>query len=270
MSDIHVVEHLTAYLSGDLDEAASHSVGDHLASCPACAGEYEAMRTVWDALGRIPEELPRPSLRRNFLEMLSRYDDAAARAGSRRVSPMLALIPGWFRPGRPAVQAACAAVLAVGSFACGYFLSGGGRNPGEMAELRQEVHALNNLLTVSLLHQESASERLKGVSLGSRGNGSDPDIASALIYAMNHDRNVNVRLAALDALSRDIGTSGVRGEIIRTFPEQSSPLMQIALVDVLVQINDPESREVLQQALTRPGLLPDVRERIGQGIRQIL
>jgi len=187
-----------------------------------------------------------------------------------RWSVVRGVIPGWLRPDRPAVRGALAACIAVVSFACGYVLSGGGRNTVELADLRQEVHALSNLLTVSLLHQESASERLKGVSLSSRGNGPDPDIAAALIYTMNHDRNVNVRLAALDALSREIGTPGVRREIIRAFPGQSSPLMQIALVDVLVQINDPESRDVLQKALTRPGLLPDVKERIGQGIRQIL
>ena len=46
--------------------------------------------------------------------------------------------------------------------------------------------------------------------------------------------------------------------------------MQVALVDLLVQINDRESREVLQQALTAPDLHPDVRKRITQGIQQIL
>ena len=46
--------------------------------------------------------------------------------------------------------------------------------------------------------------------------------------------------------------------------------MQIALVDVLVQINDKDSRNVLQQALNKPDLHPAVRKRIMQGIQQIL
>ena len=87
---------------------------------------------------------------------------------------------------------------------------------------------------------------------------------------MKHDRNVNVRLAALDALARDISSPDVRQEIIVALPEQTSPLMQVALVDLLVQINDRESRDVLRQAVNKPNLHPDVLKRIKQGIQQIL
>ena len=43
--------------------------------------------------------------------------------------------------------------------------------------------------------------------------------------------------------------------------------MQAALVDVLVQLNDPQSRTVLQQALKKPGLNPQVEKRIKQGVQ---
>jgi hypothetical protein len=175
-----------------------------------------------------------------------------------------------FRSGRPAFQIGLAVCLLAIGVLCGYGLAGSSRNSQEMAQLREEVHGISNLLTVSLLHQESASERLKGVSWSSRLEGRDPAITSALVYTMKHDRNVNVRLAALDALSRDIGSPDVRREILYALPEQPSPVMQVALVDLLVQINDRESRDVLQQALTTPDLHPDVRKRITQGIQQIL
>ena len=139
-----------------------------------------------------------------------------------------------------------------------------------MTQLHEEVRGLSNLLTMSLLHQESASERLKGVSWGYKLVGGDPDVAAALVYTMKHDRNVNVRLAALDALSRDLSDPFIRSEVIHTLPGQSSPLMQIALVDVLTQVNDKESREVLQQSLNRPDLHREVRKRITQGLEQPL
>ena len=87
---------------------------------------------------------------------------------------------------------------------------------------------------------------------------------------MKHDRNVNVRLAALDALSRDMGDPAVRREILHALPEQTSPLMQVALVDLLVRMNDRESREVMGQMLNKSDLNPDVRKRITVGIQQIL
>ena len=81
---------------------------------------------------------------------------------------------------------------------------------------------------------------------------------------------MNVRLAALDALAREVGRPAVRSEIVHALPAQASPLMQIALVDLLVQINDGESRDVLKEMLRKPGLLPEVKKRIEMGIRQIL
>jgi hypothetical protein len=179
-------------------------------------------------------------------------------------------ILGMFRPGRPAFQLLGAAAMVIVGLAAGYRLSGGGAGVGEMARLREEVHGLSNLLTVSLLNQESASERLKGVSLGAKSVGPDPEIAAALLFTLNHDGNVNVRLAALDALSRNLVDPVIRRDVIRALPVQKSPLVQVALVDLIVCINDAEARDVLRSAAQMPGLLPDVRKRIEQGIRQTL
>jgi len=184
--------------------------------------------------------------------------DEYARGPRRRLA-------GRLFTGRPAVQFALAAALAAVAFLGGYTLAGGGSSMREVAALREEVHALGGLLTVSLLHQESASERLKGVSYSEKLAASDPAITRALIATMNNDRSVNVRLAALDALSRELADPSVRHGVIQALPAQTSPLMQIALVDLLVQLNDQESREVLKAMAGRPGLVPEVRKRIEEG-----
>ncbi len=266
MNEIHVVEHLLAYVNGNLDEAARRAVEEHISACDSCRRECDALKAFWENLGNIPEERPPSRLVSGFHALL----DAYAEGGRQRDH---ASMPGKGLRGRnpafrPAVRIAFAGSLVAAGLACGYLLGGG--STSEVAELRGEVRALSNLLTVSLLHQESASERLKGVSLGSRMEGMDPDISAALISTMKHDRSVNVRLAALDALTRDIDNPGVRGEIIHGLAVQTSPLMQIALVDVIVQMNDRESRDALKEAANMPGLLPDVRTRIQQGIQHIL
>jgi hypothetical protein len=270
MTERHVVEDLLALVNGNLDEASSRIVKEHLASCGQCRREFDALTTLWDELGRLPGELPGASLEKGFQEMLKAYEQGVRHSVNTQERTRGRTLLDRFRSGHPAFQIGFAACTLVVGIVCGYGLAGSSRNTQELAQLREEVHGLGNLLTVSLLHQESASERLKGVSWSYRLQERDPDIGTALLNTMKHDRNVNVRLAALDALSRDIGTPSVRHEIIHALPDQASPLMQVALVDLLVQINDRESREVLQQALTRPGLHPDVRKRITQGIQQIL
>lgn len=270
MNERHVVEHLLALVNGNLDEATSRIVKDHLASCGQCRREFDALKTIWEELGRSPGEQPGASLQERFHEMLDAYEQGVHATGDSRERMWRKCVLDRFRIGRPAFQVGLAVCMLAAGILCGYGLAGSSRNSQELAQLREEVHGLSDLLTVSLLHQESASERLKGVSWSYKLEGGDPAISAALVYTMKHDRNVNVRLAALDALSRDIGSPAVRREIIHALPEQASPLMQVALVDLLVQINDGESRDVLKQGLTRPGLHPDVRKRITQGIQQIL
>ena len=266
MNEQHVVEHLSAFISGNLDEALTQTVKQHLSDCEACRREYASSSAIWEGLGRLPEEKPSQALTTGFYDMLKGYEHAArdADAISTRLRGARSVVRSWFAS--PAFQVSFALVVLVFGLFLGRFLGGGG-DAHEVAQLRDEVRQLGNLLTVSLLQQESASERLKGVSWSQKSTANDVEIVDALIQTMKYDPNVNVRLAALDALTRDLSQPRVRQEIIRSFPAQNSPLMQAALVDVLVQMHDPESRTVLQEALKKPGLNPSVQKRIKQGVQ---
>jgi len=267
MDDRHVLEDLAAYISGDLDAEARRRVEAHIGSCRACAREHGALRALWTDLGEAVDDVPGERLQKSFRDMLRGYEQGVRQAAEELAGRERRGGIRRFTGGRPALQLALAASLAAVAFLGGYTLAGGGSSIRDVAALREEVHALGGMLTVSLLHQESASERLKGVSYSEKLAASDPAITRALIATMNTDRSVNVRLAALDALSHDLTDPAVRHEVIQALPAQTSPLMQIALVDILAQLNDQESREVLKAMADRPGLLPEVRKRIEDGTR---
>jgi hypothetical protein len=265
---------LVAFLTGDLDERAAASMRDHLASCPSCRGELESLRDVWQSLASVPDELPGPRLAERFYEMLdgaerieSRISDPnRARAGSRRGLPDRL---GWLIPRHPAVQFAIGlAVLIVGAF-IGYGLRENGAKNDEMAQLREEVHSVSRLLIVSLLQQQTASERLQGVSWTYKVGDHDPEITGALLQALDQDPNVNVRLAALDALSRNLGDPGVRGGLVKAIERQSSPLIQLAILDVMVKSDIKESGDALRQILQKPGVDKTVKQRIEDALHQL-
>jgi anti-sigma factor RsiW len=169
MNDTHVVEHLLAYVNGNLDESARRAVDEHIAACVSCRRERDALKEFWERLGDIPQERPASRLASGFQATLGAYAEGI-RHRDHDAMPGRGL-RGRIRAFRPTLRVAFAGSLVAAGLACGYLLGGG--NAGEVAELRGEVRALSNLLTVSLLHQESASERLKGVSLGSRMEGMD-------------------------------------------------------------------------------------------------
>lgn len=262
MADAHVLDDLAAYIAGELDREDSRRVEEHIAACRDCAREHAALRVLWTDMGEVRDELPGAGLQKSFRDMLKGYEQGVRQASELRAREAHRGIVGRLFAERAFVRAAMAAVLAAVCLLGGYTLAGWGGSAREIAELREEVHGLGGLLTVSLLHQESASERLKGVSYSEKLAASDPAITRALIATMKSDRSVNVRLAALDALSHDLTDPVVRHEVIQALPAQTSPLMQIALVDLLVQINDQESRDVLKAVSGRPGLVPEVRKRI--------
>ena len=81
----------------------------------------------------------------------------------------------------------------------------------ELAQLtwRSKQYASNGGL--SLMQQQSAGERLRGVSYAYQAPASDTEVLSALLATVNQDESVGVRLAAVDALHAVRSESGDAG-----------------------------------------------------------
>jgi hypothetical protein len=122
---------------------------------------------------------------------------------------------------------------------------------------------------LSLLQQQSASERLRGVSWSSQVQRPEEAVLSALLQTLNSDPNVNVRLAALDALQGFSSIREVRQDLLQSLEKQKSPLVQITLIDWLVETKDRRAVEVLTRMSDEPRTEPRVRERARWGLRQL-
>ena len=81
----------------------------------------------------------------------------------------------------------------------GYHMAGGARS-AEIAQLQDEVMKTQRMVALSLLQQQSATERLRGVSYSNRVEGPDREVLQALLHTVKYDTSVDVRLAAIDAL----------------------------------------------------------------------
>ena len=105
---------------------------------------------------------------------------------------------------------------------------------------------MRQLVALSLMQQQSASERLRGVSWAYQAEPSDREVLEALITAVNHDTNVNVRLAAVDALRRFSASPETRRAVVAALPSQTTPLVQVALIDLLVDFKERDATGVLK------------------------
>jgi hypothetical protein len=139
----------------------------------------------------------------------------------------------------------------------------------QIGELRDEVRSLSRLVTLSLLKQDSASERLRGVSFGRQAGGGDDDVLQALLDTLRHDPDVNVRLAAVDALAPALARPALRDQMLQQVASQPSPMVQIALIDLLLRRDRDGSRNRLQELAASPGLDATVRDYLRSRLRRL-
>jgi hypothetical protein len=177
-------------------------------------------------------------------------------------------LEGWW-PTRPVWQFALGLLLLTVGVGLGQWSFEKPRQDGEIARLRDEVGGLRELLTLSLLQQQSASERLRGVSWSAQVQQPEEPVLSALLQTLNSDPNVNVRLAALDALQHFSSLRGVREGLLQALEKQESPLVQITLIDWLVKSKERQAIDVLTRISDEPQFQPKVRERARWGLRQL-
>lgn len=182
-------------------------------------------------------------------------------------------IAAWFRaPWAPrlAYSGAAASLLLVGVLIGRQWTPAPVPAPAtEIAELRGEVGHLRELVSLSLMRQQSASERLRGVSWSAQIDRPSQDVVAALLDALMHDPNVNVRLATVEALGRFADEELVRRRAIEAVDQQPSPLVQIALIDLIVNANEREGAPTLRRLAADPQVHQSVRERAARGIEQL-
>jgi hypothetical protein len=229
-------EQIPEALAGRLAKPAREALVEHLEGCGACRTEVAELNAVWRGLEAVKSDMdavPESGAKTRFQEMMAAYQAGmeAAQAPARKDNVRTF-------PSRTLWQGAIAAGLLVGGLLAGRYLPGGsGGGSAEMAQLRGQVENLNQMVALSMLQGQSPSARMRGVTYTEKIAQPDPQVLDALLQAVNHDSSVNVRLSAVDALQKYGNDVEVARAMVSSIPGQESPLVQIALVDMLVQLN---------------------------------
>jgi hypothetical protein len=258
--EIHA--HLADHLAGTLAPDESGELAEHLRTCRACAAEFEGLDETWQILGTVPADRP------DSAAMRARFD--AALDGYQHGLGVERAKPGRFaRAGTYGLQFAAAAAVMVLGVGIGRQTAPTPAADPQLAMLREELRDMRQMVTLSLLQQQSASERLKGVSFTAQIERPGGEVTLALLDTLMHDPNVNVRLATIDALKRFAGGENVRRGVLEALARQTSPLVQIALIDYVVETNDRGAAETLRRLSNDPMLDQAVRGRATQALQQI-
>jgi len=273
-----VREQFPDYLIEEIAASTRAEIDAHLGSCAACREEVASLNAIRTRLASLPDEEPSPASATNFHAMLEAYRQGMKQAtgDSSRRRTLADWLGGLWSQQRVLQFAIAILLFAFGvlirpSFArlqeqrVGFAAT----NDPAFARLRQEVSDMRQLVALALLQQASASERLRGVQWSHRLAQPDEQVLSALLRALDSDPNVNVRLAAVDALEQFARNAQVKKGLLDSLPRQNSPLVQIELINLMVELQEKESVPVLRTLLQNGELNESVRQRAEWGLQKL-
>ena len=213
------------YIDGRLSEEEKTLLERELTRNADAYKLYEQTREVMQAIDRSVKLEPSSKLKRNFDQLLK--EEMAQQKQTKTVS----FYPTLYR-------AAAAVFLVLSGVAIGYWINKNQQREEELAALKGQMQEMREIMMAKLGNQESASQRMIAVSQVMEMEKPDDEIVKVLVKTMNEDANTNVRMAALDALSKFHQDPLVRKELVKALAKQKDPVVQIALIQLLVKMKE--------------------------------
>jgi hypothetical protein len=243
---------LIDYIDGKLNAVDKHKVEQELMKNAASYKLYQQLKTVIQTMAQSAPFEPTHRMRTSFDAMLASEVAQAPKAKTVLFSPVVYKVAAAF----------AFLVLSAGLF---YMFERNREQRNEIARIKAE-HAK---LVAMIGNTYSPAQRILGVKAAYNSGSPDEQIVSILVNTMDNDPNSNVRMAAIEGLSRFYHDPQVRKALIRSLSTQSDPVVQITLIQVVVSLNDKGALEPLQQIIGNDEILPVVKDEAHVGILKL-
>jgi hypothetical protein len=260
MTCAEVLAMLPEFIDGTLDSSLKSDVDRHLLTCPECSKECSELRELFIAMEDNRTLRPSIALKDHFQAMLE-AEIAAVEASKRREAGRGGRIVamGWFSAlGKVAVAAA---ILLVGIL-IGYRVRQGSSeaSSAEIGRLSEGIKDVKETLMINMLGNESASERIKAVNYAEEIHSPNQRVINALTGALNNDKSVNVRLAALYSLARYNDNQAVTDSLVSSLNRQTEPIIQIVLINMLGERKETKAIQPIRNILYDQKTLKEVKD----------
>lgn len=227
---------LIDYLDGNVSAEERKAIERMLAEDADLRAWFEQLKQVNSSINKSTAWKPSTALRESF-------EAALQQEIRQQESKQIFFTPLMYR-------AAAAVLLLVVAGAIGFWINNQWQQQREMAELKRQLQETKTMMMAMMNNELSASQRMMGVSVANNLPQADADITNALVGVLNNDPNTNVRLSALEALAKFTNDPAVKRELIQSLATQKDPSVQIALIQLLVQIKAqsimPQLKDIIE------------------------
>ncbi|TVQ73387.1 MAG: HEAT repeat domain-containing protein [Balneolaceae bacterium] len=294
------IDLITGYLQDSLSDAQQQEFDRLVRAGKIDMAEVREMEVHFRQLGDLPSPEPDPAMGERFHAMLQQEKEIRRREEEMQQeemqqeeknlsqpdqkrqeretagrTPLLRFIPGLFPSGgtpriRHMQTAASIAAVFLAGLLLGLLYPGRGTHDQQIQQIAAEVHDLREMMMISLLDESSAAERLRAVNISMEIPSPQEHVIFALVQTLHFDPNVNVRVAAVDALVHHGSHPMVREELVRAITRQPSPMVQIALADAMIALQEPRAAREFQKLLEQEEMEDPVRDKIEQTLLVLL
>ena len=247
---------LIDYMDGKLNEADRHFIERELVNNSDTYKVYEQLKEVVQAMEHDPQLVPGNNIKKNFDQFLQQ--EIAANKKSKFI---------FFQPAFYKVAAAIALLIMSGVTA--FWMYKDQQRAQELTAIRQEMIETKRMMMAMMSNEQSASQRITGVSVANQLEKADDEVVMVLVKTMNEDPNTNVRMAALEALSKFHTEPNVRKALIESLATQKDPVVQIALIQLLVTIKEKGVMKDLERMTKDKTIMKAVKDEAYSGILKL-
>jgi hypothetical protein len=218
---------------------------------------------LWNILGKNTAPEVSPEVKTKFYAMLETEKNELAEGTEKPVFKGAAKSIAF----KPNFNWAAAAVLVLLAGFGGYFIGKPkAGNVQNVEQLASDVQEMKQMMMLAMLENPMATERIKAVNYTQELKNVDDQVVEALFTTLNFDQNENVRLITLEALVELADNPKVRAGLVQALLKQESPLMQVALADAMVKLQEKASINAFKQLLKKENLDKTVKTKIERTI----
>ncbi len=254
---------ITDYIDGNLTADRQREFDTYVAEGHIDMAEVDAIKALQGRMETAQDPEPSAAMSENFYTMLN---EAKAQVSANKdvwnLDRIWQLLFGT-NSGRLAFGMA---VLVIG-VVLGRGFSGSAYQ-SELKSLSSQMTQMQQMMSMAMLEEESVSERLKGVQMSSQLVSSNKEVTDAMFVTLNNDESTNVRMAALNLLAEYADDSAIREGLVNSISKQESPLMQLALAELMVELQEPkavkEFKEIIEGEYTPEEVKTTLRESVNK------
>jgi hypothetical protein len=244
---------LPEYIDGKLQKGMAEIIEAHLGGCSSCRLLYTELNSFLKFTDSFPDIETPEGMKDEFMKLTELAEFI--------VKKKEAIIPYW-------IKVAAMIIVVFGTFITGYFA---GFKGNEKKQLQAELNSLKQEVLLAGLRDYSGPQKIAAVYSIKTSGQMDDNLIEALVNTMNSDKNINVRLAAISALSGLVNKNDrVKNELIISLGLQENPLLQISLIQILTESGVKEAKESIESLSDNENTDKNVKEYAKNMIKTII